>query len=84
MMGGWVAIVSNRKLRIALFEFAWMMPWLARQCMYRVSYRTAKDHHARTIPEVHADCESRLVWAGLRRGFQDDVALSGTWQLDLF
>ena len=51
------------------------MLWLARQrlFMYRVLRRT------RTLLEVQlmADCESRLVAAGLRHGFQYNVALSG-------
>ena len=34
MSGGWVAIVSDRISRIALFEFAWTILWLAQQHLF--------------------------------------------------
>ena len=78
MMGGWVAIVSDRKSRIALFGFACMMRWLTLQhlFMYRVWwYIAARGLEVQLMVDI--DCESRLVGAGLRRGFQDNVTLSG-------
>ena len=75
-------IVLDRKPGIALFAFACTM-LLARLTAPVHVPRLVIHRHTRTetLPEVQLmadmDCESRWVGAGVRRGFQYDVALSG-------
>ena len=56
MMGGWVAIILDRKLRIAHFEFACTMLWLVRQrALVHVPLPVwyAIDRHTQTFREVN-------------------------------
>ena len=86
-VGGWVAIVSDRKSRIAHFEFACAI--LDSACSWTTVWYVI-DHHTQTFREVRltimADCQSRSgyidrswlkTWFSRRRPVRK-------WQLDLF
>ena len=87
-MGGWVAIVWDRKSQIALFDFeiACMHDATARStaraCSCTVPVRVWQIYvHRHALTGMQLICragrESRLVGTGFLRGFQDDITLSG-------